>query len=221
MKRYMVLMLMAIMLVTLFSSSAFALTKAELTAVKVSKAPTIDGKLDDEAWTKAKVVTLDQDNNGMKPGTKVEAWVVWDDNNIYVACKNYRPKKMVVANIKIDGGNLWTEDGNEIFIDPTIDGKGTYYQFIINAIATKFHGSRPSVPGLKYSDWKAAAVQENDYWTLEVQIPFATMKQKTPKVGTKWGFNICANSGGQHITWSPLRGGFHQPNQFGAIIFGE
>jgi hypothetical protein len=220
MKRYMALMLMAIMLVTLFSSSAFALTKAELTATKVSKAPTIDGKLDDEAWTKAKVVTLDQDNNGAKPGTKVEAWVVWDDENIYVACKNYRAKRMLVANAKSDGGDAWRDDSNEIFVDPAVDGKGIYYQFISNSLGYRLHTVKP-MGAIQYTDWKAAAVQENDYWTLEVQIPFATMKQKTPKVGTKWGFNICANSGGQNITWSPLRGGFHQPNQFGAIIFGE
>ncbi len=52
------------------------------TIPKVSKAPTIDGKLDDEAWKIAEkagtYLTSFTLNTGGKPSVNTEAWMVWD-----------------------------------------------------------------------------------------------------------------------------------------------
>jgi hypothetical protein len=227
MKRYLGLILMVLVLVSLFSMSALALTNSKLVAPKISKAPTIDGKLDDEAWKGVEPVDLAQNNQGAKPGLKIQAWVAYDDENLYIAFKNYKGKKDIVANFKIDGQSVFQDDSNEVFIDPAIDGKGVYYQFAVNSLGTRWHGIVPSSGGLvTFKQWEAKAAQYDDHWIVEYKIPFSTIRQKTPAAGAKWGLNLCGNStarsGAQeHMTWSTLKGPFHQPTAFGMLEFGK
>lgn len=192
-------MLATVMVVSLISAGALALTKGAMKAPKVSKAPVIDGKLDDAAWSGGSVV-LGNNNQGGKASVKIEAWVRWDDANLYVAFKNHRPKSSLVTKVKDDGGNVWEDDENEIFIDPSVDGKGTWYQFIINAIGTRFQAARNGAANLDFAKWQAKAVQYSDYWVLEMKIPFS-MLGGAPKIGSKWGLNLCGHTGtGENIT---------------------
>ena len=52
---------------------------------KITKAPVIDGKLDDEAWKIAPAVRLSLADTG-KPATKrTIARMCWDDENLYIS----------------------------------------------------------------------------------------------------------------------------------------
>ena len=65
-----------------------------LNAVRTETAPMIDGNIDDEVWTKAKPVDdfLQFEPYNLVPASvRTEVRVLYDDDNLYIAFKNFDP----------------------------------------------------------------------------------------------------------------------------------
>ena len=97
---------------------------------RVDKAPVIDGKLDDPAWSSAQVIDRfpafwDRADTG--PGT--QARLVWDDDALYFAAT------MTDAELRAFGtkhnDRLWLGDVFELFFKPFAD-RPEYYEFQVN-----------------------------------------------------------------------------------------
>jgi len=186
--------------------------------VYLTAPPTIDGKLDDEAWRKA--VPLSTFYTFEKYGRRVDvvtAYMAWDDDNLYLAVK-IKDKDLYIASKEHDGP-LWISDVAELFIKPRKD-RLELYEMGFNMCDTLYdvlyigRGGAPSVERfIKYeSGALARATYEgtiNDWndvdkgWSLEVAIPLKAFSRPVPdgpRPGDRWKFNVAG------YDWSCYRG---------------
>ncbi|MFQ5446242.1 MAG: hypothetical protein ACE5FF_04850 [Saprospiraceae bacterium] len=94
MKRPLVLLAYIIFLSLIFSSNAIAQTpeKKNYKATSITKAPVIDGILDDEAWHHGEWMgnfIQNQPFNNAPTTQKTEFNIVFDEDNLYAAFKAY------------------------------------------------------------------------------------------------------------------------------------
>lgn len=199
---------MAFVALFILAFASLALAADYISVPYVRRGPKIDGKLDDEAWTiaeqKGGKALLEYNLNGRPASSsyKVEVFVCWDDDNLYVAYKNYQKKNTVIAEHYNDGDASWlTDDDNQTFIAPSYPAF-SHMQTISNpnAIRTTFGmGTNNS--------WEVEAAIYNDYWVVEKAIPFDNFNE-WPEVGDEWSGNftrhIGANSGAGDTEWLSL-----------------
>ncbi len=180
--------------------------------------PTLDGDVrDDPAWSNIPAATGFSVLGGDFTVAKQTSFqICWDDEALYVAVICEEPD---VTDMKLrirDGGDVWLDDGIEVFVQPT--GRGQTYQFGVTAGAARGCGEgSPDI--LKY---QAARGVGDDFYTLEIRIPHELVGA-TPGVGDLWRGNVCRNiftttSGGDKFTsWAPLQRRFLEPEHFADI----
>ena len=68
---------------------------------------------------------------------------------------------------------------------------------------------------------------KDEFWQVEVRVPFADLRLPAPKPGDNWRanfyrFNRTKGLPVEELSWSPTRlPGFHQPSRFGFLKFGK
>ena len=183
-------------------------------------APVIDGDLSDACWKTAEVAGTWVDvgtGRAVKPEGKV--LVCYDAKNIYVAYLNPEPKmKDLVANATERDGNLWEDDSNELFLDPSA-GKKDYFQFIVNASNVMYDGKGKD--GTWNSTAKSAVKKTADGWSVEIAVPLAELGAAVPLKGKTWTANFCRNRRvevePQSSAWCDTGSSFHNPEAFGKL----
>jgi hypothetical protein len=217
--------LLAALACLLLAGSAFA---ADLgagkmyEAIRAETAPVIDGKLDDAVWQKATASGEFWKLTGSLAAMQQTYFqIAYDSDNLYLAITNMEanPEGMK-GEVRVDDMTaVMGDEANEWFLQPEIGG--AYYQFAANCLGTKYDGlGFDSSWGGK---WQCAAARGPDKWTLECAIAFASFG-RFGVPGATWGLNVCRDrqAGGdtEWSAWSPTPGGFHQPGNFGRLIFG-
>ena len=178
----------------------------------------VDGFLNEPAWEKAPMVKLSLGKNpeGIypEPISKTEGRVLHDNTYLYVAFKAY-DKDIWSYFTERDAITCW-EDVLEVFLktDPVTrpsDEPDPYYDFEINSLGTvmdAFVAKRDAARNYaRWSNWNCSGLKVatqakgtlnnwrdvDEYWTLEVAIPFAelpTLNGEHPKKGDVWLFNL-------------------------------
>ena len=126
----------------------------------------------------------------------------------------------VLTNAQPGSAYVWTDDCVEIFIDTVGDGK-TYAHFMVNAASVQ-QDELPGERAVTYG-WTAAARRGEDAWSIEVRIPFQDLDVHPPAAGEVWRLNVCRARcpKAEHTCWSPTFAGFHFPDRFGVLAFGN
>src|SRR6185437_15642509 len=214
-----------------------------------SVAPTIDGKIDDAAWSRTDWTADFVDvTTGDKPPLRTRAKLLWDDQYLYIAAEMEEPN--VQGDRTEHDDKLYLENVFEVFIDPDSDGRN-YAEFEINALNTTFDATldRPYRDnGILNLDWTAegwkTAVHidgtinddsdQDKGWTVEIAIPWSAIKELAPGVvppknGTRWSVEMARVNtlpGAQpgenrgHWVWSKIgEVNFHRPDKWGVIEF--
>jgi hypothetical protein len=168
-----------------------------ISAVRVDRAPKLDGSLSDPAWQEAipfqgfRMVFPDP---GGEPTERTVLRVIYDRNNLYlgVYCHDDQPSKIVGNTMVHDAARSYDEGDDDIvkvLLDPLQDRR-TAYIFFVNARGARSEGlafgERASLDwdGI----WEAKARVEPDGWSCEMAIPFKTIAFKP---GLKaWGLNV-------------------------------
>jgi hypothetical protein len=189
--------------------------------VKQYQAPIIDGKIDDPAWQRQPDIPGLLDKDLTTPVTaKTEGWICYDEDYYYVAVRCYEP---LLDSIKTDAvkrdGMLWEDDSVEIFIDADNDRK-EFHQVIVNSNAVIY-----DAVGFDFSfntDVKAAASKDESSWIVEVAIPWADIKTKSPIKGTKMAFLLARTrtikgEANQLMQYPPTNGNHHSSKFFGNL----
>ncbi|MBT9151495.1 MAG: hypothetical protein DDT40_01691 [candidate division WS2 bacterium] len=187
--------------------------------------PVLDGKIrDDIAWK-----NIPQETGFVKLGSDSLASkqtffrMAYSSEALYIGIECEEPEmKKIKAELK-DMGDLWTEDSIEIFLFPR--GADNYFQFVVNTIGSRWSYEYVQVlvrgPKIPLGNWQAKTYKGKDYYSVEIRIPFEIFG-KIPGNKEEWTGNICRNiltSGDRHTTWAHLKRGFHQPDNFGWILF--
>ncbi len=163
-----------------------------LTEEKIS----IDGKLDETAWSKAPVqsgFTRKQGDTVRKSIVPTEFRVLSDKDNIYIGITCKEPQ---MDQLKTNPQALfpWQSDRIEIFAAPT-GLPDEYYQFVISAGNVRwcmYYGEGGVIRPDPYMPlWETAVHRDKDFWSLEVKIPLTAFYMTgTAQWRPQWLFNI-------------------------------
>lgn len=163
---------------------------------KTTVAIKIDGKLNESVWKEADSTSdfrqsfpFDTSNANLQ--TKVR--LAYDDNFFYVAAVCYQPKKYIVQGLRRDYPN-GTSDIFFMGIDPFKDKLNGFY-FAVNPFGVQkegliFNGNELSIDW--DNKWYCETEQLEDRYTVEIAIPFKTLRYKA---GSKeWNINFARNN---------------------------
>ena len=189
--------------------------------------PVIDGKLDDAIWKAAESVEWGNIDTGgeVDKDQYSESWAAYDDKFLYIAFKNLEPNTGKLTNAS--GGHdqdVWRDDEDEVFIETNHSGAGPYFHVMINSENTTQDSEDGGGIGPAWEpDMQSATHVYDDYWALEIKIPFKDLDIEGPPVGETWGWNF-----NRHIMagvdiwtgWATTGPSFHTPERFGDLIFG-
>jgi len=174
------------------SSSCYA--QPSITAIYVSKAPTIDGRLNDEAWSQAaKVDQLVQrePNPGQPVSERTNFYICYDANFLYVGVKCFDDPQKITAKEMARDVSLANDDRVQIILDTYLDHRNGYWFQI---------GPRGSIGDATISEngavfnkqwdglWEGKARIVADGWEAEMAIPFKTMG--FDKYNPDWGIKL-------------------------------
>jgi hypothetical protein len=206
----------------------------------------LDGELNEPVWSKAAVLGPFYLNDGSRQErerTTVRVW--YDAQALYLAwtCKD----KDIQATFTNRDSKFWEEEVVEFFV--TAKDLTRYFELQWNPLGGVFDAiitNELDAQGVSKSfrgDWdftakgmqsavkvRGTVANSNDkdeFWQVEVRVPFADLGQPTPKPGGVWRanfyrFNRTKDLPVEQVGWSPTRlTGFHQPNRFGYLEFGK
>ena len=206
----------------------------------------IDGDLNEPVWAKAATLgpfRLHDNSREGRESTIVRAW--YDDTALYLGwtCVD----SDIQATFKERDSKFWEEEVTEFFITPKDLGRyfelqwnplgGTFDAIITNqldekGVSKKFDGdwsytAKTMKSAVKVKGTVANANDKDEYWQVEVMIPFADLGVPAPKPGDVWRANCYRFNRGnglpvELLAWSPpILPGFHQPTRFGYFEFGR
>lgn len=193
----------------------------------------VDGALDEEIWSRAQKISnfwmsYPTDDQRAAPEVQTEVMMTYDDNFIYIAaiCKGGGP--YVIPSLKRDNPSFWQGDAFAVLFDPVnertsgfsfgVNPAGVQTESLITGRTGRRGDQRPGRPptGVNRAwdnKWYTNAKVSNEQWTLEMAIPF-----KSLRFGEKgsWGINFIRShsASNSYHTWSPV------PVQFRGVDLG-
>lgn len=177
-----------------------------------SEPPSIDGRLDANAWQNAPWSDRFADIEGdRRPAPRHETRVAmrWDEEYLYIAARLAEPH--VWATISEKNSVLFQENDFEVFIDPDGDNHN-YYELEINALNTiweltmekPYRDGGPAVSPTNIEGLRSAVFvdgtlnaphDEDNGWSLELAIPWEGLERYKPgpfppEDGEQWRMNF-------------------------------
>lgn len=213
--------------------------------IVVGKKVKIDGLLDEWPWRKAPRLTPFVQHDTMAPArVKTEVRIWYDEEALYLGWICDDPD--IQATMHRRDSKFWEEEVVEFFVTPKALDRyfelqwnplgGTFDAIIQNQIGSdgrsqKFDGdwtyTATNMTWALHVDGSVQNSTDRDQrWTVEVRIPFADLKVRTPRRGEVWRgnfyrFNRDQGREPELLSWSPtIFPGFHQPTRFGYLRFG-
>lgn len=210
---------------------------------KVSNAPVIDGKLDDEAWLNSPEVKLVMSTTGDPTHWNTKAKMCWDDENLYISFRCEDPD--IWGNYTKDNSEVYREEVVEAFINPSCD-LANYYEInvtprnvIFQGVICNPTGKGPdpdkTILGATFKGLKTAVLVDGTLdnrddtdreWTVEMAVPFSVLNTQTPRPGERWRLNLYriqrTPDPVEFQAWSPTLvtpPAFHIPERFGTVFF--
>lgn len=165
-----------------------------ISAIKFSRAPVIDGHVDEECWQETPAITefYQREPNPGEPSTiSTEIFVGYDKNHLYIAMRCFSDPDDIIANELARDANLSNDDRVQIILD-TYNDKRNGYWFQI--------GPRGSIGDAIMSEngaafnkawdglWSGKAQILDNAWEAEIAIPFKTLNFNPDN--DAWGFKL-------------------------------
>ena len=177
----------------------------------------IDGKVDDEEWTRcetAKDFWMITPADTSRAKSKTEAKFTYDDKFLYFSAVNYQQTEApyIVESLKRDF-NFGKNDNLWLILEPFNDLTNGWV-FGTNAAGAQFDGQISEGTNLN-QNWDNRWISQTSFdgkkWTLEVAIPFNSLRYKAGE--TRWGMNFSRLDLGSNekSSWAPI------PRQFFSI----
>ncbi|MGH9349412.1 MAG: carbohydrate binding family 9 domain-containing protein [Vicinamibacterales bacterium] len=166
----------------------------DISAVRVTKPPIVDGTVGEDEWAGAAMVTSFiqfEPQRGDRSEVRTEALMLHDAGRLYVAFRAWDAEP-ITAQLTRRDADLLRDDGVAVVIDTTFDRRSGYY-FITNALGTQADGRIADDGRSSDSSWDAAwqsAARRTDYgWSAEFSIPLSSIRYAAGDNRT-WGINF-------------------------------
>jgi hypothetical protein len=195
-----------------FSQSAEEALRAAktTTAVRTTDKISVDGRLDETAWSLAVPVTdfvQYQPQNGGPPTERTEVRILYDDDNLYVGalCFYSDPSQIVATELKRD----FAYGESDVFgmVLDTLNDRRSGFSFVANASGAKrdTQVSNESTNQDWDGVWDVKVTRNDQGYVAEFVIPFKTLRfSNSPS--QEWGLNMFRRtlSRNEEVTWSPV-----------------
>jgi hypothetical protein len=187
----------------------------ELTIRKSNTAIKLDGVLDEEAWQIAETCTGFYQNfpfDTSKAELQTKVWVTFGDQAIYIGAEVQQAREdYIIASLKRDFSQGPTDEF-AVNIDPFKD-KINGFHFAVSPLNVQREGlidNGNNIPTDWDNKWYSAVTNYDDYWVVEMAIPFKTIRYKTAKGENSWRINFSRTAVKQNerSSWVPV------PRQF-------
>jgi hypothetical protein len=155
----------------------------------------IDGRLDEPDWQLADPIgplTEVEPIEARQASEPTEVRILYDSTALYfgIVCHERHAGGIVATQLTRDG-DLGVDDRITIVIDPFLDHRNGFF-FQVNPLAARTDGQVSNNAQRLQRDWdgiwNAAATRTSDRWTVEIVIPFKTLRFRPGQ--TVWGFNV-------------------------------
>ena len=175
-----------------------ALKKAQekkvVQAIRLNESIKLDGLLEEQVWKENEPVSdfLQRDPVDGAPATELtEAWVAYDDSNLYVAAYCHDSDPEGIKGLLGRRDSFVDSDWFFFAVDPYFDRRSGYLfginpaGSIVDEVLSNDIGEDTTWDGI----WEAKVARVADGWTLEMQIPFNQLR--FPKKDKYiWGVNF-------------------------------
>lgn len=168
-----------------------------LSIQRSTEAIQLDGLLNERVWStaqKADGFWLNAPSDQASASHVTEVWCTYDEKNFYIAARMKGPVHYVIQSLKRDS-DLETSDSFGVVLDP-IGQKNLGYTFGVNVGGAQTEAMISAAQGVfvKSVDeswdarWYSAVKQEAAGWSVEMMIPFKSIRFKEGK--PNWGINF-------------------------------
>ena len=174
----------------------------------------LDGKLDETDWQRADISSPFWESIPYDTSfaiTKTECRITFDDNNFYVAAKCHQKKSSYIVQSLRRDFPPGSTDLFGLILDPFCD-KQNGFSFVTSPLGVQREGLIANGNGFSTdwdNKWFVEVQNELDYYTVEVAIPFKTLRYKTlDGVQNVWFANFFrydqSRPQAERSNWSPL-----------------
>ncbi len=164
-------------------------------ATRITEPIRIDGRLDEAVYGEIPPVTdfIQQEPDEGAPATeKTEAWILFDDENIYVMCRCWdsNPGAIVANDMRRDSPNINTHDNFGVQFDPYHDGRGANFFYVSPVGGVRDAAVVDSRPNNDWNTvWEWSASRFDEGWIAEIAIPFKSLRYGPGREQT-WGIQV-------------------------------
>jgi hypothetical protein len=175
-----------------------------LAAVRASKPPLIDGRLDDAVWqTVAATDAFTQQSpfDGSPPSERTQMRVLYDEDAVYFSFDCDQVNTPIIEKLTRrdrDSESEWVW----ILIDSRNEGKSAY-QFAVNISGTIADGQIIDQTTYSYEwdeNWEGKAVHRAGGWSAEIRIPIRVLRFDGSQPVQSWGFQAARFIAGRQET---------------------
>ena len=156
--------------------------RVSVRASRINERLSLDGALSDAVYRRVspRAGFVQQEPNEGAPATeRTEAWILYDDENIYVAARLYEsePSRRVMSDMRRDASNMYNNDHLAVIFD-TFNDHRNGFGFSTNRIGGLFDFSATNEqPSSNWNAlWTAKAQDFDGGWTVEIKIPFRSIR---------------------------------------------
>ena len=171
--------------------------KATIRAIKLEAPLTLDGKLDEEVYTRERSFggfLQVAPKYGAQETERTEVWVMYDDQNMYVACRCWDsepPGKWIANELRRDTNQLRQNDHIGVSFDTFYDRRNGFL-FYTNPLGARADYSvvDEGAPNTDWNPvWESKTGRFDGGWTVEMAIPFKSLRYRSGP-GQVWGFQM-------------------------------
>jgi hypothetical protein len=212
----------------LFISYLTAQNKKDRKTIKstrVSKAPKIDGILNDDAWKNTEVCTdfvILRPDNGQPVYAEyqTEVRVIYNNDAIYISARMRDPNPTEIPREFAIRDNFSQADFFLVTINPNDDGQNPF-EFVVQSTGNQ--GDAKVSNGNEDFDWsavwKSAAKITDTGWNVEMEIPYRAIRFANRPVQS-WGFNFHRRLEklNQQHTWAHIDNAVGRWTQYDGLI---
>ena len=186
--------------------------------------PSIDGRIDEEVWTRRQALDFVPFLIATQKFSQAQtgAWLAYDENNLYVAVRCEEPNMSGLVPVGRDEENIsLTGDRVDIVIAPFLR-REDYRRIAIDPQNGRWDGLAGQGDSSWSPDFRSAAHCGDDFWSVELAIPWKSLDMSPPKPADRLAANLFRLRGrwSEYSSWSRSRiNRGPEPDNFGTWIF--
>lgn len=183
--------------------------------------PVLDGRVEPDEWKPAEEIPEFKENFNKTLKGKTSGFIGHDDKYLYLAfiCEEPIMGKITQNTLVGRDSAIYVNECIEIFLNPQAD-RSSFMQFIVD-IVNQHYDALGSDPYGFNPPWQSMVHKGENFWSVEMAIPFTSLGVKSPTVGEFWYANFARERKAEEelSAWQPTFGSFAAPGRFGMLVF--